>query len=247
LLGKVVVVTGGASGIGRETAAEFRALGANLVIIDKNRDGALKSASELGPNALGISSDVSEPSSISQAFNAVASHFGKLDVLVHCAGVGLQKQFLETTFDDWNRIISVNLTGTFLTCQAAARLMICTGHGRIINISSVAGERGGTGRAAYGASKAGQTILTKVTAVELASLGITVNAIAPGAIDTALVAKMHTPVTREAYVRSLAIKRYGTPSEVAAAVLFLASEAARYITGEVLHVDGGFSAAGVMF
>jgi NAD(P)-dependent dehydrogenase (short-subunit alcohol dehydrogenase family) len=245
--GKAVIVTGGASGIGRETVGAFAAAGARVAVLDRNGEGAQQAAHELKPPAIALVADVADPVSIDRAMAEADARLERIDVLVHCAGIGLQKPFLDTTLEEWNRLISTNLTGSFLTCQAAARRMIRNGQGRIINISSVAGERGGTGRAAYGASKAGQTLLTKVMAVELAPHGITVNAIAPGAIETELVARMHTAETRAAYVRCLAIRRYGTPGEVAGAALFLASDGARYVTGEVLHVDGGFTAAGVMF
>ena len=177
---------------------------------------------------------------------AVVAEFGKLDILVHSAGVGIERGFLETTPEEWQRLIDIDLSGTFYCAQAAARAMAENRYGRIVTLSSSAGLRGGTGRAAYGAAKGGVVALTKVMAVELAPLGITANALAPGAIETELVARMHSDETRRVYRAGIPLDRYGTPDETAFAAVFLASEQAGYVTGHVLGVDGGFLAAGVM-
>jgi 3-oxoacyl-[acyl-carrier protein] reductase len=150
--------------------------------------------------------------------------------------------------DQWDLTLRVNLTGTFLCGQAAARLMVKTGtHGAIVNIASISGQRGGNGRAAYGASKAGVIGLTKVMAVDLAQSRIRVNAIAPGPIETEMTKVGHTQESREAYHRLVPQRRYGDPVDIANAALFLASQESGYITGHVLNVDGGFGAAGLLF
>lgn len=177
----------------------------------------------------------------------VEESLGGPDILVTSAGIGMQKSFLDTTLDEWNRIMDVNLAGAFLCGQAAARRMVPRGYGRIVNISSGAGLRGVSGRSAYGASKAGLILLTQVMAAELGSRGITVNAIAPGPIETPLTMQMHTAETRAAYVNKTPLQRYGRLDEVASAAVFLASEQSSYITADTLQVDGGMAATGPLF
>jgi NAD(P)-dependent dehydrogenase (short-subunit alcohol dehydrogenase family) len=245
--GRVALVTGGASGIGRAVAAQLIGLGAKVAIADRNIKGANGVAQELGvKNAIALEVDVANPESVNAMADAVTDRFGRLDILVHSAGVGIERSFLKTTPEEWQRLIDIDLSGTFYCAQAAARKMVPQGYGRIVTLSSTAGLRGGTGRAAYGAAKAGVVGLTKVMAVELAPYGITANALAPGAIETELVAKMHSDETRRVYRTGIPMDRYGTPDETAFTAVFLASEQARYVTGHVLGVDGGFLAAGVM-
>jgi 3-oxoacyl-[acyl-carrier protein] reductase len=172
---------------------------------------------------------------------------GRIDVLVNAAGIGLTRSFLRTTLEEWNRVLQVNLTGTFLCSQAAAAIMASQHSGVILNIASLSGQRGGTGRAAYGASKAGVTMLTKTMAVELAPHGIRVNEIAPGPVDTPMTAVTHDQKTRQAYYNLIPMHRYASQEEIADAAVFLASDEARFITGHTLNVDGGFQAAGLMF
>ncbi|MDE0715304.1 MAG: SDR family oxidoreductase [Gammaproteobacteria bacterium] len=169
-----------------------------------------------------------------------------IEILMHFAGIGIERFALETTRDEWDRIISVNLTGTFLVMQAAGAVMVEAGYGRIVSMASAAGERGGTGRTAYGASKGGVAAMTRVMALEWAAHGITVNTLAPGAIDTALVQKMHETETRRAYLQRIPMNRYGAPEEVAAAAVCLALPESSYITGVTLAVDGGFLSGGVI-
>lgn len=250
LSGKVAIVTGAASGIGRATAETLARSGAAVVIADRNVEGASAATEALTNNGLEakkISLEATNPTSAAQMAAAAVDWFGGLDIIVHSAGIGAELLFLDTSPEDWQRLISVDLSGTFYCCQAAARVMRQKGRGgRIIALASTAGLRGGTGRAAYGAAKGGVIALTKVMAVELAPFSITANAIAPGAIETELVSRMHDSQTRPAYRAGIPLDRYGTPEEVAAAAVFLASDEARYITGETLVVDGGFIAAGVM-
>ncbi len=247
--GRVALVTGGASGIGFAVATQLGELGAKVAIADVNIDGANDAVQRLissGVEAVALKVDVRDPDEAERMVEATVTRFGKLDILIHSAGVGIERSFLETTPDEWRRLIDIDLSGTFYCAQAAARRMVQGGYGRIVCLASTAGLRGGTGRAAYGAAKGGVIALTKVMAVELAPSGVTANALAPGAIETELVARMHSDETRRVYRASIPMDRYGSPDETAFTAVFLASEQARYVTGHILGVDGGFLAAGVM-
>lgn len=250
LKGKVATITGAGRGIGRDIALAYARHGAAVSIGDINAESAQTTAQEirdLGGQALGMALDVTEPESVSAYFEATARAFGALDIHVNNAGISSNALFLETELTDWDRILRVNLTGAFLCGQGAARRMLPQRSGRIINICSLSGQKGGTARAAYGASKAGLELLTKVMAVELGEQGINTTGIAPGAIETEMARKLHDKATRDAYHRLIPKRRYGTPSEVADAAVFLGSDLAGYVNGHVLNVDGGFLAAGLMF
>jgi len=247
LTNKIALVTGSARGIGRAIAERMIAEGATVVISDRDTAAAEATATELGPQAVAISCDVSDASQIDALFGQIAARFGRLDILVNNAGIGAARLMVDTSLEEWERILRINLTGAFLCSQHAARLMMEQRSGRIINIVSLSGQKGGVGRSAYGASKAGLEVLTKIMAVELAESGINVNGIAPGPIMTETGKGMHTQETVDAYHRLVPQRRYGEPSEIAAAATFLASDDSTYITGHTLNVDGGFLAAGLMF
>ena len=246
----VAIITGAGRGIGSTIAKRFAAEGARVVVADLNVSSAKSVADEINASrglAVGLHVDVANPLSVEQLIKEALSHFSRLDVLVNNAGIGHNKPFLETPLGEWEQQLRVNLTGQFLCGQAAARVMVKQGSGRIVNIASISGQRGGQGRAAYGAAKAGVILLTKVMAVELAPLGVHVNAVSPGPVDTDQSRETHTPATRRAYYDRLPAGRYGEREEIAAAVLFLASPESNWVHGHVLNVDGGFNAAGLMF
>jgi 3-oxoacyl-[acyl-carrier protein] reductase len=250
LSGKVAIITGAGNGIGRTMAALFAAEGAHVVIADIDGKGARDAAAEIvagGGHAHPLTADITSPDQVQSMVDETFACYDRLDVLVNNAGAGLNRPFLDTTLEEWNRLINVVLTGTFLCSQAAARIMVREGHGAIINVASISGQRGAQGRAAYGAAKAGVIQLTRVMAVELAARGVRVNALSPGPVDTDQSNGTHTAATRQSYLDRIPLHRYGERHEVAAAALFLASDESCFIHGHVLNVDGGFAAAGLMF
>lgn len=248
--GRIALVTGSARGIGLAVARAFAREGALVVIADVDGHSAEAAAAGLtreGGRAMALAVDVADPASIAAMMEAIRAAHGCLDILVNNAGVGGNTPFLETSLKDWNRIIGINLTGAFLVAQACAREMVRGGGGKIVNIASLSGQRGGNGRAAYGSAKAGLELLTKVMAVELAEHNINVNNIAPGAIETEMAKFAHDQATRAAYNYLIPMTRYGTPEEIADAAVFLCSDESRYVHGHTLNVDGGYRAAGLMF
>lgn len=238
---RVIIVTGGLSGIGAAVAERFARAGARVVAADLASDATRLEDAPIAPLHL----DVADEASVQTLVDAVQKRHGRIDALVNAAGIGRDVPFLETSAEMFDRIIAVNLRGTFLAGRACARVMATAGRGAIVNIGSIAGMRGSIGRAAYGTSKGGVVVLSQVMATELAPLGVRVNVIAPGPIDTPLVSAMHDEAIRAAWTRAVPMHRYGTPDDVAAAALFLCSEDARFITGHVLAVDGGFLGAGL--
>jgi len=250
LKGRVATVTGSAQGMGEAIARAFAREGAAVVISDVNLEGAQKVADDIernGGRAHAVRIDVTKSEDAEVLAQTAVEVFGALDIHVNNAGISITRLFLETERADLERILQVNLIGAFICAQAAVRRMLPRGYGRVINIASLSGQRGGVGRAAYGTSKAGLELLTKVMSVELASSGITINNIAPGAIETAMAAQVHDQATRDAYHYLIPQRRYGRPEEIADAAVFLASEEARHVCGHTLNVDGGYQTAGLMF
>ena len=244
---KVALVTGAARGIGLAAVKRFLADGWRVALLDIDNETLRKAYAALGkPDAtLALHCDVADPAGVTRAFAAAAQRFGRLDALVNNAGIAVFKPLLETTLEDWQRTLAVNLTGAFLCVQAAAPLMREAGGGAIVNITSISGFRASTLRVAYGTSKAALAHLTKQQAAELAALGIRVNAVAPGPVDTAMAKAVHTPAIRADYHGAIPLNRYGLEEELAEAIVFLCSERASYITGQTLAVDGGFESTGI--
>jgi NAD(P)-dependent dehydrogenase (short-subunit alcohol dehydrogenase family) len=244
---KVALVTGAARGIGLATAKRFLAEGWRAVLLDID-EAALQdavAALECPEAILALHCDVSDAPAVEAAVARVAQEFGRLDVLINNAGIAAFAPLLATSNDDWARILAVNLTGPFLCTKAAVPLMRESGGGAIVNITSISAVRASTLRSAYGTSKAALAHLTKQLAVELASAGIRVNAVAPGPVETAMAKAVHTPEIRADYYDAIPLNRYGLEEELAEAIFFLGCERSSYITGQVLAVDGGFDAAGI--
>ena len=244
---KVVLITGAARGIGHAAAKRFLAEGWRVALLDIDNETLTRNHQALGADetTLALHCDVSDADAVAAAVAKVVARFGRLDALVNNAGIAIFKPILETTLADWSRVLAVNLTGPFICTQAVAPLMREQGGGSIVNITSISGLRASTLRVAYGTSKAGLAHLTKQQAVELAALGIRVNAIAPGPVDTAMAKAVHTPQIRADYHDVIPLNRYGLETELAEAIFFFCSDKASYITGQVLCVDGGFEATGI--
>ena len=245
---RVAVITGGAMGIGGASAHHLASSGHHVIIADRDRTAADQTVAALraqGHQADAVTMDVSLPASIESGFKEIETLAGRCDILVNSAGVATVASFIDFNLEEFQRTMNINVTGTLLCSQHAARLMVKNQWGRIINIASVAGMRAvGKGRTAYGTSKGAVIALTRQMAVELAEHGITANAVCPGPVDTPLTQKLHSAQFRQEYAKAIPMERYGSVDEIAAVVQFLASEPASYITGIAMPVDGGFLSSG---
>ncbi|HAX23199.1 SDR family NAD(P)-dependent oxidoreductase [Hydrogenophaga sp.] len=245
---RVAVVTGGAMGIGAEVCRRLGAAGFIVIVADRDQPAAETTAAQLradGAAAEAQALDVGDAASVDSAFAAIEQRHGRCDVLVNSAGIAKVYPFLEFPDDNFAATMAVNVTGTFMCSQRAARLMVRNQWGRIVNIASVAGMRAvGSGRTAYGTSKGAVIALTRQMAVELAEQGVTSNAVAPGPVDTPMTRALHTEQFRREYENAIPMNRYGTVGEIAAAVMYLVSDDAGFVTGVTLPVDGGFLASG---
>jgi 3-oxoacyl-[acyl-carrier protein] reductase len=238
---KVAVVTGGARGIGRSVVLRLAEAGADVVVSDILLEAAEATASEvraLGRKSLAIATDVAKLVQTEQLIESVIKEFGRVDILINNAGITRDNLLMRMDEKDWDAVIAVNLKGTFNCIKAVTRSMVKQRSGKIINMASVVGVMGNAGQANYSASKAGVIGLTKSAAKELGGRGIQVNAIAPGYIETDMTKDL-PPAAKEAFLTIIPLKRPGLPQDVADAALFLSSPLSDYISGQVLHVDGG--------
>lgn len=246
---KTAFVTGGGSGIGEATAVALAASGAHVVVADLNLVNATKVASSIlkqGGKAIAVAIDVSDANSVDCAFETAEEWYGDTThLLVNSAGILGIHAFIDYPVELFNKVMAVNVTGTFLCSQRAGKSMLKAGYGRIVNVASVSAVRAGIGRTAYGTSKAAMVGLTKQLSMELGPHGITANAIAPGPVLTPLTEASYTPETIEAYTSMIPARRLGVLGDMTATILFLLSEGAAYINGAYLPVDGGYLASGV--
>ena len=235
--GKVAVVTGGGAGIGKAIAVRLASEGAKVVVADIVEDAAKAVAEEIGSGSIGIRCDVTNADD-AKTLIETADSLGGVDILVNNAGITRDGLLMRMKEEDWDAVLNVNLKGAYQCTKAAARGMLKRGGGRVINMASVIGLMGNAGQANYAASKGGLIAFTKACAKEFASRRVTVNAVAPGFIETAMSAVLPEDV-RERYLVGIPLARFGTPEDVAGIVCFLASADAEYLTGQVVNVDGG--------
>ncbi len=240
--GQTAIITGSARGIGRTTAEEFAKRGVKVVIVDIDEKVAKQAAEEInsqfGVETLGVKANVSNPEDVKLLFEEVVKNFEKVEILVNNAGITRDNLLIRMKDEEWDSVLNVNLKGAFLCSREAVKIMSKIKYGRIINIASVVAFIGNPGQVNYSASKAGLVAMTKTIAKEYASRGITVNAVAPGFIQTAMTEKLPEKVKDE-MLRMIPLARFGTTQDVANAIIFLASPESGYITGQVIHVNGG--------
>ena len=241
---KTAVVTGGSRGLGRAICLELARGGANVVLCYAGNEAAanetVAACESLGAKAVAIRCDVSKEDEVKALMDAALKTFGRIDILVNNAGITKDGLLMMMKPEDFDAVIAANLRGAFLCMKAVARQMVKQRYGRIVNLSSVVGLRGNAGQVNYAASKAGVVGMTKSLAKELASRGVTVNAVAPGFIETDMTAAM-PQAAKDAMMPTIPMQRLGAPEDVAKAVAFLASDEAAYVTGQVLAVDGGMA------
>jgi len=237
---KTVVVTGSGRGIGLAIARRFASLGANVVISDLDQGQVDRVAAEFGDRGAGYACNVTDPAQVDRLFEQTMNRFGRVDVVVNNAGVTRDTLLVRMDEKDWDIVLDINLKGAFLVTKAAARIMMKQRSGRIVNISSVVGLTGNAGQANYSASKAGLLGLTRTVAKELAPRGVTVNAVAPGYIATDMTEAI-PEAAKKHFLEKIPLTRPGSPDDVASAVMYLSSDDASYITGQVLAVDGGMT------
>ncbi|MBF9048825.1 SDR family oxidoreductase [Roseobacter sp. HKCCD9010] len=237
----IALVTGGAQGIGYACAEALAADGAKLILADVNAEGVAAAAEALGGGTVGLTCDMSDPVQINAMFDTIEAEHGPVSILVNNAGIAMPAEFLDLSLESFQKVIDVNLTGTFVALQRAAKTMVSKGiEGSIVNMSSVNAVVSIPAIAAYSASKGGVMQLTKAAALALAPHNIRVNAVGPGSIDTAMMAGVNAnPEALERVLSRTPLKRVGSPREVGDVVAFLASSKASYVTGETIYVDGG--------
>lgn len=242
LTGKTAIITGAGRGIGRDIARKLSAMGANIVINDiaasTDADDAAREINEAGGNAICLKGDVRNYEEVEKIIQNTIDKFGTIDILVNNAGITKDGLMMRMSEQDWDDVLDINLKGAFHTIKAASRPMMKQRSGTIVNVASIVGVMGNPGQANYVASKAGLIGLTKTTAKELASRGITCNAVAPGFIRSAMTDKL-TDAVKEEYFKSIPLGRFGETEDVANVIAFLASDLAKYVTGQVIHIDGG--------
>ncbi|MEK6346304.1 MAG: SDR family oxidoreductase [Burkholderia sp.] len=250
LASRTALITGGASGLGLATARRLLSEGAQVALADLDAAALDRAAASLDAPAgrvRGYRLDVRDAASVEAAVAQTEADLGRIDILVNSAGISYQGSVLDNPLEAWERVIGINLTGTYLCTQAVARRMAERRYGRIVMLASISGQQVWSGRVAYSSSKGGVLALAKSCAIDLAPFGITVNSVSPGPIETPQTAALHNQLIRDTIVQATPMARYGRPDEVADAIAFLASDDARFVTGHDLVVDGGLTSAAILY